>query len=652
MTESPLRRAQLIHTFGVGALYVTNEKVGLIGAGLDFWFQDPDGKNINDRNEFLISERRLAKRLNVDHFMKPPDYRLPIKSYVQNSSSKNLKIRIPFLRFPQWHYCINRKCSTMRRLMLTENTNKPKCLVCNTRMVQVPLVSICEDGHIDDFPWNEFVHRTLTPPCSGDKLKFKFTGVPSLAGQSIYCEGCNKRRTLATALGKNISIEKGVAFPCNGRRTWLDEEGGESCNKTYGGSLRSSLKVYFSKTAKSIYIPEDNSNINPELEDIFLDRSWSSLITTIKGLVGEKIKSNFFRDFSTINNQVLKGIIESQNNILNIKDRLAKFTDDELNSCIDKYINNEEALSSDTSELEFGTEEEEDNYRSKEYKLFLKTNNIKNFETKPININNYEGIISKYFKNITLVHKLVETSAMYGFTRKEFQENLRLEEYKNKLRLYPISNFNETWLPATQTAGEGIFLEIKPDLLESWEQKSEIIERMGIIKSNYLSSVGKSDEDTNELPVARKVLLHTLSHILINQLVYDCGYGASSLKERIYSSLNENNNMSGILIYTVGGDSEGSMGGLVRMGRPGFFEGTFKRALIKSSWCSVDPVCSEIGSSTGQGPNSSNLSACHNCALVPETSCEMFNSFLDRTLVTGDYKNRSIGFMGEEIKNF
>ena len=279
-----------------------------------------------------------------------------------------------------------------------------------------------------------------------------------MAGQSVYCEGCNKKRVLATALGKNISIDTGVAFPCNGRRTWLDEEGGESCNKTYGGSLRSSLKVYFSKTAKSIYIPDEHSNINPELEDIFLDRSWSSLITTIKGLAGEKLYANFFRDFSTINNSILKNIIESQNDILNIKDRLAKYTDDELNSCIDKYINNEAELSMDTSELEFGTEEEEDNFRNKEYKLFLKTNNIKNFETKPININNYESIISKYFRSITLVHKLIETSAMYGFTRKEFQENLRLEEYKNKLRLYPILNFTETWLPATQTAGEGYFL--------------------------------------------------------------------------------------------------------------------------------------------------------------------------------------------------
>ena len=93
------------------------------------------------------------------------------------------------------------------------------------------------------------------------------------------------------------------------------------------------------------------------------------------------------------------------------------------------------------------------------------------------------------------------------------------------------------------------------------------------------------------------------------------------------------------------------MGGLVRMGRPGFLETTFRKALAKSSWCSVDPVCSEIGSTTGQGPNSSNLSACHNCALVPETSCEMMNSFLDRTLITGDYNNRSIGLMGEEVKN-
>ena len=104
-----------------------------------------------DKKEFRINERRLAKRLNVHHFMKPPDYRIPFKSYIQDSNTSNLKIRIPFLRFPQWHYCINRKCSLMTKVQLTEATNKPKCKECGTRIVQAPLVAICQDGHIDDF---------------------------------------------------------------------------------------------------------------------------------------------------------------------------------------------------------------------------------------------------------------------------------------------------------------------------------------------------------------------------------------------------------------------------------------------------------------------------------------------------------------------
>ena len=148
----------------------------------------------------------------------------------------------------------------------------------------------------------------------------------------------------------------------------------------------------------------------------------------------------------------------------------------------------------------------------------------------------------------------------------------------------------------------------------------------------------------------RKIFLHTLAHILINQLVEDCGYNAASLKERLYSSNNKDKPMSGILIYTSGGDSEGTMGGLVRISRPGYIEDIIRHALEKSSWCSVDPVCTEIGSTGGQGPYSCNLAACHNCALVPETSCEMFNSYLDRVMVTGHYKERSLGLMGDAVK--
>ena len=83
------------------------------------------------------------------------------------------------------------------------------------------------------------------------------------------------------------------------------------------------------------------------------------------------------------------------------------------------------------------------------------------------------------------------------------------------------------------------------------------------------------------------------------------------------------------------------------MGRPGFLEPVIQRALEAAQWCSSDPVCMEVGSSGGQGPDSCNLAACHNCALIPETACEEFNRFLDRGLVVGEPDRSELGFFGE-----
>ena len=58
----------------------------------------------------------------------------------------------------------------------------------------------------------------------------------------------------------------------------------------------------------------------------------------------------------------------------------------------------------------------------------------------------------------------------------------------------------------------------------------------------------------------------------------------------------------------------------------------------------VVAATAEMGTSGGQGPDSCNLAACHNCALVPETACERFNRYLDRALVTGSLDNSGAGF--------
>ena len=146
----------------------------------------------------------------------------------------------------------------------------------------------------------------------------------------------------------------------------------------------------------------------------------------------------------------------------------------------------------------------------------------------------------------------------------------------------------------------------------------------------------------------RLVLLHTLGHLLINELVFACGYSSASLRERLYVSTTPGQEMAGLLIYTAAGDSEGTMGGLVRMARPDNLSAIFTSALTDARWCSSDPVCMDAGE-RGQGPDSCNLAACHACALLPETSCEEFNRFLDRGLVIGTFDDPGLGFFSSFV---
>ena len=141
---------------------------------------------------------------------------------------------------------------------------------------------------------------------------------------------------------------------------------------------------------------------------------------------------------------------------------------------------------------------------------------------------------------------------------------------------------------------------------------------------------------------AEFIMMHTFAHIVMNRLVFECGYQTASLRERLYCS--PDGKELGVLIYTAAGDSDGTMGGLVAMGRSKCLPLVIQRALEGARWCSSDPVCRDVGGKDGQGPSSCNLAACHNCAMVPETACEEFNRLLDRGLVVGSPNDPGLGF--------
>ena len=173
--------------------------------------------------------------------------------------------------------------------------------------------------------------------------------------------------------------------------------------------------------------------------------------------------------------------------------------------------------------------------------------------------------------------------------------------------------------------GEGIFLGIDTNRLADLEHRSaprlrDMLERA-------------REVDRSPLPLSPGlVLLHSLAHLLIARLSFEAGYGMSSIRERIYSSpKGSEHRMGGMLLYTAAGDADGTLGGLVGLGRSGMLERVVAGALEDARWCGSDPICME---SRGQGPDSLNLAACHACALLPETSCEFQNQTLDRQTVT------------------
>jgi hypothetical protein len=215
----------------------------------------------------------------------------------------------------------------------------------------------------------------------------------------------------------------------------------------------------------------------------------------------------------------------------------------------------------------------------------------------------------------------------------------------------PTRNADQ-WLPAYRVYGEGIFLRFAESAIQEWEQRDNVRARAEYLVASHNKALVARDRDPIEAEAVpgRLMMLHTLSHMLIQQLTFDCGYGTAALRERLYVSARPGNQMAGMLLYTADGDSEGTMGGLVRMGNTEPLQKLMQSALERAEWCSSDPVCMEAGDKGGQGPDSCNLAACHACALLPETSCEHFNRYLDRGLVIGVPGIDGVGFLEHLVR--
>ncbi len=647
--ESNIRTGQLLSPFGIGQIVTFPEEISVMISGLDLWERAIENRRLSggidsiDEEQLMVPEERLQKLLSVDYFLKPFPY--------TESNLKNNYLKIPAVRFPGWHHCVNPGCGHMKKWELITHDSYLKCPNCESKMIPVRFVAVCEHGHIQDIPFLEWVHNGPIPN-DGEKHELRYianAGSGDLGSIYLKCS-CGEGKSLAgimnvskddtidfiydSALSRvGLTNEGDVEFSakspnshtinplgefCKGYKPWLGLEGvnnPDDCKKPLRVLIRGGSNVHYSHIQSAIYLPKVTEHINEYALKV-IEKTDGGL-AELKEYYDQQSNGELLK-------MILKNKAEVKNGFISVEDL--------FNEIISQFeeIETEEEIYTDID------------IRWEEYQYILRGRNSENSDFKAVVKNPYEYVHAEdfklvdFFSGIVLIEKLKETRVFTGFSR--ITANTSDLESRKQL----LSNKPVTWLPAYQVHGEGIFLEFDSEKLLNWSRSTNgYFDRL--INRYHSAMVNRNNESDKDIsPVF--IMMHTFAHLLIKRLCFNCGYGSSSLREKIYFSSDEEKQMNGILIYTSSGDSEGSLGGLVRQGKKEHLAKLVKEAIADADWCSADPVCSDVGQTSGQGPDSVNGSACHNCCLVPETSCEEFNSILDRATIVGTFEDSSLGY--------
>jgi hypothetical protein len=642
------RRAQFIVPFGVGAIHTLKGGTTVITGGLDYWYtnnKEPGLANIEDPkfDEFkLIEDQRFIRRLGVNYLMQPPEFRILSRGQ-RAEDQMNFYLPVPVFRFPTWHICPI--CSSMQKVS-SGTSGRVRCNACESKMplTQTRFIVACERGCVMDFPWREWVFRKnsgdLSPAEANAKLQYKggnsvnditVKAIDPASGQVI------KERTLRGAFGSSTG-EHGTRsnlssrllqnsddrFTCPGCQPWLKATKKDGCGADLHPTLISATNAYFAEIKTSIYIPvneiaPENSSLSKLYDLIY---SPGAISSTINGL----------RNFGSDTDGIVKALFNKY------PDKLADFSQEDILHILSSTERPEE--STDPQGVSDYESHDEANaeliYRNDEYKILSAgLSERKSLKIRELDSGFESTDLKDKISKIMSIERLKETRALVGFSRIIPESSAESVNKESLLRLGEPPP-NNHWLPATEVFGEGLFIQFSEQELLKWEANDSVACTAKSLQNEY-DKLGRKEKEISP----RFLMIHTFAHILMDQMIFDCGYSSASLRERLYVSTDDDKRMAGVLIYTAAGDSDGTLGGLIRLGKKELLEPIILKALEKATWCSSDPVCAEA---EFQGTDNCNKAACHNCAIISETSCEEFNRFLDRSLVINNSNEKNIGF--------
>jgi len=439
----------------------------------------------------------------------------------------------------------------------------------------------CLRGHLDEFPYVDFVHRATQQPCPGAQLEMRDAGSVLGPRVTVSCSaGCGSRRNISEAAGT-----KGVAnLPsCRGRHPHL--QAFEHCGEPLKLMVLGASNMWFNVSLSALHLPDDDPIA------VAVSEQWDIL----SHLPAEGL------------GQVVVGMPALH--------ALSELSTDQLAAAV-------------AAERQRRTEADEEETPSgllhAEWELFshpTTTQRDDDFLAVPTPPpHEYRDLLH----NVVQVERLREVQASLGFTRIDAPSRGDPQPQ----HCAPIAASRVGWVPAVERRGEGIFLQLDESLVAEWCHRVVDHPDINALRSAYGRWRDNRDMDPDPaFPVARYLLVHTLSHLLLRQVALECGYSSASIRERLYVGAPDEPT-AGILLSTAASDSEGTLGGLVALGEARFLGRLLGQAFDDADTCSSDPLCAER---LPESPSDQlHAAACHACLFVSETSCEVGNRWLHR----------------------
>jgi hypothetical protein len=603
-----LRPSQLLFAFGVGSI-VDLPNLSVMVMGLDDW---------DDTKMRVITEPRLLDAVRALRGPQVKELRLPPmpeqQAMVRRPGNEQDSIGVPVASFPRWLFCTRcRKLGSIASglFQLDDRDYRPdrvryyhdNCHVGNkSEVLPVRFLMACENGHLDDFPWVRFVHRGVAG-CAGSLEMRSMVATGEAAGQLVVCKTCNAKRPMSDAFTDDAPEALGA---CTGRRPQLRDYDPTPCGCEPRAMLLGASNLWFPVPLSSLFIPEATDELGAAVE-----LQWARL--------------SKMPDASHVTTARNFGVLGD----------LASWSDEEIWAAIEAQRRRGDAPRMAQNSL-----------RVPEWEAFTRSGDHAETDEFKLREVAVPEAHRRWLRRVVVVERLREVRALIGFTRINSPGELGEPGFTLQAPLGPISRRDTTWVPASEVRGEGVFLELDEEALTQWLGTAEARERDRLMFAAHREDRARHHRAPVDahFPGLRYVILHSLSHALLRRLAVECGYTMASIRERLYSHTADESgpSMAGLLLYTAAPDSEGTLGGLVRLGEPEQLGRLLDGCLHEAETCSSDPLCAERDpAAIGHGLHGA---ACHACLFLPETSCERANRYLDRASIVRVFGREVGGF--------